>query len=105
MSDLRLDPINQQWVTIARNRRDRPMERFRQQMICPFSKGSEEETPSAVAAYRSDGSNLLLGDDLSNWSTRVIPNGYPSFSPRSTEDLDQPDLGNLSCGPFEINHS
>ncbi len=110
MSDLRLDPINQQWVAIARNRRDRPMEfvpmeQLRQQMICPFCKGNEEETPSALAAYRADGSILLNNEDLSNWSARVIPNRYPSFSFRATEDRDQPDLGNQSYGPFEFNHS
>ena len=110
MSDLRLDPINQQWVAIARNRRDRPMEfvpmeQLRQQMICPFCKGNEEETPSALAAYRADGSILLNNEDLSNWSARVIPNRYPSFSFRATEDRDQPDLGNQSYGPFEFNYS
>ena len=110
MSDLRLDPINQQWVAIARNQRDRPMEfvpmeQLRQQMICPFCKGNEEETPSALAAYRADGSILLNNEDLSNWSARVIPNRYPSFSFRATEDRDQPDLGNQSYGPFEFNHS
>ena len=110
MSDLRLDPINQQWVAIARNRRDRPMEfvpmeQLRQQMICPFCKGNEEETPSALAAYRADGSILLNNEDLSNWSARVIPNRYPSFSFCATEDRDQPDLGNQSYGPFEFNHS
>ena len=110
MSELRLAPINQQWVAIARNRRDRPMEfvpmeQLRQQMICPFCKGNEEETPSALAAYRADGSILLNNEDLSNWSARVIPNRYPSFSFRATEDRDQPDLGNQSYGPFEFNHS
>ncbi|MDA7887373.1 hypothetical protein N9A96_00690 [bacterium] len=109
MSDLRLDPINQQWVAIARNRRDRPMEfvpieQLRQQMICPFCKGNEEETPSALTAYRSDGSMLLSDEELSNWSTRVIPNRYPSFSFRSTEGRDQPESGSQSCGPFEFNH-
>lgn len=110
MSDLRLDPINQQWVAIARNRRDRPMEfvpmeQLRQQMICPFCKGNEEETPSALAAYRADGSLLLSDDDLSNWSARVIPNRYPSFSFRSAEDRDQPDPGSQSYGPFGLNRS
>lgn len=110
MSDLRLDPINQRWVTIARNRRERPMEfvpmeQLRQQLICPFCKGNEEETPSALAAYRPDGSILLNDEDLSNWSARVVPNRYPSFSFRAAEDRDQPDLGNQSYGPFECNHS
>ena len=110
MSDLRLDPINQRWVAIARNRRDRPMEfvpmeQVRQQMICPFCRGNEGEVPSAVAAYRLDGSNLLPGEDTSIWSTRVIPNRYPSFSLCSTEGLERPDLGNQSCGPFKFNRS
>jgi UDPglucose--hexose-1-phosphate uridylyltransferase len=84
MSDLRFDPVNNQWVTIARNRGERPMEfvpldHTRQQIICPFCKGNEDETPGTLVAYHPDGTELQPDDDPSNWTVRVIPNKYPSF--------------------------
>lgn len=83
MSDLRHDPIEDRWVAMADNRRSRPMEFVRQeqvrkQIICPFCKGNESETPAAVAVYRSDGSQAQ--DDQSDWISRVVANKYPSFS-------------------------
>ena len=84
MSDLRFDPVSNQWVTIARNRSERPMEfvpleQTRHQLICPFCKGNEEETPTTCVAYHRDGSQLNQADDPSSWTVRVIPNKYPSF--------------------------
>ncbi len=85
MSDLRFDPVSGAWVTIARNRLDRPSEfvpidQVRQQLICPFCCGNEEETPATIAAWREDGSPLAPSDDPSQWTVRVIPNKYPSFT-------------------------
>ena len=82
MSDLRLDPINGQWVAIAKNRIHRPMEfvpmeQRRQQLLCPFCKGNEEQTPDAIALYDQHGS---LQSNSKSWSARVVPNKYPSFS-------------------------
>ena len=110
MSDLRHDPINDQWVSIARNRRDRPMEfvpmeQLRQQLICPFCKGNEEETPPPLAAYQADGTLLTPNDDPSSWTVRVIPNRYPSFSSYSQETRDEPDIGTHDHGPFQSNRS
>ena len=110
MSDLRHDPINDQWVSIARNRRDRPMEfvpmeQLRKQIICPFCKGNEEETPAALAAYDASGAVLNPGEDPSGWTVRVIPNLYPSFSLRTHESRDEPDTGTQNYGPFQSNRS
>ncbi len=90
MSDLRHDPINGQWVAIAKNRIQRPMEfvpmeQRRQQLLCPFCKGNEEQTPAAIALYDLDG---LLEGDTKSWNARVVPNKYPSFSKNGT--VDQP---------------
>ncbi|MDG1874793.1 MAG: hypothetical protein P8J27_12840 [Mariniblastus sp.] len=89
MSDLRHDPINDQWIAIARNRINRPMEfvpveQIRRQIICPFCKGNEEETPAAIATYGVRG---LLNDkaELADWIVRVIPNKYPSYSSSESE--------------------
>lgn len=110
MSDFRYDPINDQWVSIARNRRDRPMElltieQIRQQLICPFCRGNEEETPEALAAYKVNGDLLTPDDDPSNWTVRVIPNRYPSFSSRSQATRDEADTGTQDFGPFQSNRS
>jgi UDPglucose--hexose-1-phosphate uridylyltransferase len=107
MSDLRHDPINDQWVTVAKNRRERPMEfvsieQTRKQIICPFCKGNEEETPSALAAYQADGTQLESGDDQSNWTVRVVPNLYPSFSQWSSEKNGKPAAQNGGYGPYQL---
>jgi UDPglucose--hexose-1-phosphate uridylyltransferase len=102
MSDLRHDPINDQWITVAGNRRDRPMEfipleQTRQQLICPFCKGNEDETPVAISAYRGDGTLTGADDDPSDWLVRVINNKYPAFSLNgSTTNVDT-----QANGPFQ----
>lgn len=89
MSDLRYDPITSHWVTIAKNRLDRPtefipLEQIRQQLICPFCQGNEEQTPEPTAAYRGDGSPLADTGDSEDWVVRVVPNKFPSFSRSAT---------------------
>ena len=84
MSDLRYDPISNQWIAIANNRHERPIEvmpveQQRPQLLCPFCKGNEDETPPPIAVYRSDGEPLTEDDDISSWTVRVVPNKYPSL--------------------------
>lgn len=57
-----------------------PLEQTRQQMICPFCKGNEDETPKEIVAYRSDGTRMAEDDDPASWTVRVVPNKYPSFA-------------------------
>ena len=85
MSNLRYDPVSGHWVTIAKNRLDRPtefipLEQIRQQLICPFCCGNEDQTPLAVASFGDDGKPLDAEDDPSSWVVRVVPNKFPSFS-------------------------
>ncbi len=56
------------------------MERMQQRIICPFCKGNESETPSAIAAYLDSGEKASSSHQESNWLTRVISNKYPAFS-------------------------
>ncbi|MEL7498678.1 MAG: DUF4921 family protein [Planctomycetota bacterium] len=101
MSDIRHDPIDDLWVAMADNRRERPMEfipveQIRKQIICPFCKGNEQETPAAVAAY-SDRGTPLNGDDWhtsDQWTCRVVNNKYPSFSTREAQSNDARPSGN-----------
>lgn len=62
-----------------------PLEQTRKQMICPFCKGNEDETPNEIVAYRHDGSRLGDGDDPASWMVRVVPNKYPSFANENRE--------------------
>lgn len=93
MSDLRYDPLFDQWMVVAENRRDRPiefvpLEQTRKSLICPFCGGNEEETPPAILALDELGRELPapLGPD---WMTRVIPNKYPTFSNSQLSTSDQ----------------
>jgi UDPglucose--hexose-1-phosphate uridylyltransferase len=84
LSDIRFDPVSNQWVVIARNRQGRPMEFVQvetqqQHLLCPFCIGNEEETPTALAVYRSDGSLAETWEEAHDWKVRVVPNKYPMF--------------------------
>jgi UDPglucose--hexose-1-phosphate uridylyltransferase len=88
LSDIRFDPVSNQWVVIARNRQGRPMEFLQletqqQHLLCPFCIGNEEETPPARATYRSDGSQVENSDEAVDWVVRIVPNKYPMFESQS----------------------
>ena len=78
MSQLRLNPLNGRWVTIAAERASRPADFAPRRLPvetgperpCPFCPGNEEATPPALETYGRDGS----------WLVRVVPNLYPAFS-------------------------
>ncbi len=75
MSQLRLNPLNGRWVTVATERASRPADfaprrlpvETGPQRPCPFCPGNEEATPPALETYGRDGS----------WLVRVVPNLYP----------------------------
>ncbi|MBI4122764.1 MAG: galactose-1-phosphate uridylyltransferase [Parcubacteria group bacterium] len=82
-SELRLDPVSQDWVLIATGRARRP-ETFQKDArvsvedsasACPFEKLDEQEKPTAIFL---NGKQVGQG---SAWSTIAIPNKYPAFSP------------------------
>ena len=78
MSQLRLNPLNGRWVTVATERASRPADFAPRRLPvetgperpCPFCPGYEEATPPALETYGRDGS----------WLVRVVPNLYPAFS-------------------------
>ena len=78
MSQLRLNPLTDRWVTVASERAARPVD-FAPRTLpvesepgrpCPFCPGNEEETPPALETYGPSG----------NWLVRVVPNLHPAFS-------------------------
>ncbi len=87
MSDLRYDPINDLWVTVAEVRTDRPNEYAPRAEIvplerCPFCCGHETETPAPIAEWAWDSSlNNLHPTATTDWLVRVIPNRFPAFEP------------------------
>jgi UDPglucose--hexose-1-phosphate uridylyltransferase len=78
VSQLRLNPLNGRWVTVATERASRPADFAPRRLPvetgperpCPFCPGNEEATPPALETYGRDGS----------WLVRVVPNLYPAFS-------------------------
>ncbi|MCU1351416.1 MAG: galactose-phosphate uridylyltransferase [Acidimicrobiales bacterium] len=91
MSQLRLNPLNSRWVTVAIERSARPDDFARDRMAiergptrpCPFCPGHEEETPPALETYGAAGS----------WSVRIVPNRFPAFS--GTDPMKVEHLGPL----------
>ncbi len=88
MSELRWDPIVDNWVVIAKARGRRPVdfitERKRIESIaCPFCYGNEGKTPAEVYALRPDASP----PNTPGWRVRVIPNKYPMLRIEGQLDL------------------
>jgi len=83
MSELRYDPLQDQWVIVAPERQSRPDEFAFQPTdpaaatICPFCPGSERLTPPEITAVRPDGTPA----DTPGWAARVVPNRFPALSP------------------------
>ena len=124
MSDLRHDPIDDIWVTMAGNRRSRPMEFVTlaqrcQAMICPFCGGNEAEAAAPIVVFGEDGQVLEMNSSIADqsteiWSSRAIANKYPSFSidrqgesspslaPSSDHDWPAPVQVNQSPGLQEL---
>ncbi len=88
-SELRLDLTNEDWVVIATGRAKRP-ESFRQikkeveeipENECPFCQIKTQKNPLLVFS-NGEKINLNSWKNLpDDWTTVVIPNKYPAFSP------------------------
>jgi len=91
MSDLRFDPVSNQWTLIAPNRKHRPVEllpveKVSKRTVCPFCSGNESETPTALALYDSAGKALSsTASNAGDWLSRVVPNKYASFGSVNVE--------------------
>lgn len=89
MNQLRLNPLNGRWVTVATGRSSRPTDLVgvheagapTSSEPCPFCPGNEEATPPALVTYGDDG----------QWRLRVVPNRYPAFE--GTEAMEVEHLG------------
>ncbi len=88
-SELRFDLASRDWVIIATGRARRPetfkKEKHKQDVVsprdCPFCDISTQGLPTLVF---NKGKEIKLASDgkvPKNWTTIVIPNKYPAFSP------------------------
>jgi len=83
MTELRQDPLTGAVVLIAEDRGRRPHEFERRSvrkpnLECPFCRGNEAATPTALATYPPP---ARPGDNSKDWLVRVIPNRYPAVTP------------------------
>jgi UDPglucose--hexose-1-phosphate uridylyltransferase len=78
MNELRRNPLNGRWVTIASSRAARPGDFAPRRLPvesdpsrpCPFCPGNEDAFPPALETYGQEG----------DWLVRVVPNLYPAFA-------------------------
>ena len=80
MSELRWDPLKNNWTIITKGRSRRPQDFIQQRShiemaSCPFCNGNEAKTPPEIYAYRPNGSK----PNQPGWQVRVIPNKYPAL--------------------------
>jgi len=75
MSELRYNPVSDEWVVVATTRARRPDGFARRErshpLECPFCLGREHLTPPTVYYAGDDGE--------ANWKVRVFENKYPAF--------------------------
>lgn len=78
-SEMRYDWLADRWVIMAPHRTARPDDFIRHPdsiqdpATCPFCRGRETETPTAVATYPRDPSGKSA-----SWRVRVVPNKFPA---------------------------
>ena len=100
-SELRFDLINKDWVVIATGRARRPETFKKEKHIeekvspkdCPFCDISSQEKPCLVFNQGKKVKLSLDGGVPKKWTTIVVPNKYPAFTPEP--ELNQRFEGNL----------
>ena len=80
MSELRWDPLQDNWTIMTRGQGRRPEEfHYPREVMtptaCPFCSGNESRTPPEIYAYRPGGS----APNQPGWQVRVIPNRFPTL--------------------------
>ena len=80
MTELRKDPVIDNWVIISTERGRRPLDytiktEGKKKDSCVFCEGNEGETPPEVFAFREKGTM----ENGPGWKVRVIPNKYPAL--------------------------
>ena len=81
-----------------------PKEKLSPDVVCPFCKGNEHETPKQLEVWDREGRSVADAKSDFDWSTRVVPNKFPAFP--SDAPMDPFDTQVLSdniqdFGPYE----
>ena len=80
MTELREDPIIDNWVIISTERGRRPLDykiktEEKKKDNCVFCEGNESKTPPEIFAFRKEGTM----ENKPGWKVRVVPNKYPAL--------------------------
>ncbi|WP_029911390.1 galactose-1-phosphate uridylyltransferase [Pelobacter seleniigenes] len=80
MSELRWDPLRDNWVIMTLGKGRWPQDFIYPREVlttkaCPFCSGNESRTPPEIYAFRPGGS----APNQPGWSVRVIPNRFPAL--------------------------
>jgi UDPglucose--hexose-1-phosphate uridylyltransferase len=80
MTELRKDPIIDNWVIISTERGRRPLDykiktEKKKKDNCVFCEGNESKTPPEIFAFRKEGTRK----NKPGWKVRVVPNKYPAL--------------------------
>ena len=83
LSELRYDLVSKDWVIIAAHRAKRPItyKKKKKAQPCPFCDISTQETPTLIFSQGKESALGLHNEIPENWTTIVIPNKYPVFTP------------------------
>ena len=86
MTELRKDPIIDNWVIISTERGRRPLDykiktEEKKKDNCVFCEGNESKTPPEIFAFRKEGTM----ENKPGWKVRVVPNKYPALKMEERE--------------------
>ena len=86
MTELRKDPIIDNWVIISTERGRRPLDykiktEEKKKDNCVFCEGNESKTPPEIFAFREEGTI----ENKPGWKVRVVPNKYPALKMEKRE--------------------
>jgi len=88
MTELRKDPIIDNWVVISTERSRRPFDykikaEEKRKDNCIFCEGNEGETPPEIFAFREKDTT----ENKPGWKVRVVPNKYPALKMQAREAI------------------
>ncbi|HER24241.1 MAG TPA: galactose-1-phosphate uridylyltransferase [Candidatus Atribacteria bacterium] len=80
MTELRKDPIIDNWVIISTERGRRPLDykiktEEKRKSNCVFCEGNEDKTPPEIFSFREEGTS----ENTPGWKVRVVSNKYPAL--------------------------
>jgi UDPglucose--hexose-1-phosphate uridylyltransferase len=113
-NEIRKDYLLNRWVVIAKDRKKRPTDfvksdLLKKESVCSLCPDNEHMTPPAVLVYLSADGEIRKEKDQNDfrhkeWLIRVIPNLYPVFTPPNQKNVlikESPELAR-AVGHHEV---